>query len=87
MRLEHAQLSKEVGKLWDRVTTLKTRKVKLNYDDLRPGGALGNIVGKFTFFSNFDCNDAFFDLINYTETCEPGKGQYENTACYHHVSV
>ena len=71
VHVERNQLSKEVGKFRDRVAVFEARKAKLTYDDLRPSGALGNSVGRFTF-SKFDCNDSFLDLINYVETRKIG---------------
>ena len=42
----------------------------LRYDDLRPDGLLGKNVKDFTFFYDFDCNDAFLDSINYADGSE-----------------
>ena len=59
----------------------------MSYEDLRPGGVLGKHVNDFTFFPNFECNDAFLDLVNFTDHCEPGQGLCENLVRYSRVSV
>ena len=59
----------------------------LTYDELRPGGVLADHVKDFTFFPNFKCNDAFLDLINFTEESEPGDGLCEGLVRYSTVSV
>ena len=50
----------------------------LSYDDLKPGGILEKYVNDFTYFPSFNANDAFLDLINFTEKCEPSNGLCEN---------
>ena len=42
---------------------------------------------EFTFFPDFACNDAFLDVINFTEGCEPGEGLCENLSRYSKVSI
>jgi hypothetical protein len=39
----------------------------LKYDDLRSEGLLGKNVKDFTFFDDFDSNDAFLEAINYAD--------------------
>ena len=85
--LERNQLKKEVKELTDTILELEARKVVLSYDDLRPGGALADSIGDFTFFPDLTCNEAFLNLINYTEVCEPGDGFCKNMVRYHHVGV
>ena len=71
----------------DTILELEVRKVVLFYDDLRPVGTLADTIGVFTFFPNLACNEAFLNLINYTEACVPGDGLCENMVRYHHVGV
>ena len=87
LTLERDGLKKEVEEMSGYIVELEARKVTLSYDDLKPGGTLADSVADFTFFPDFDCNEAFLDLINYTEACEPGEGLCENMVRYHHVSV
>ena len=54
---------------------------------LRTGGILEKFVKDFTFFPDFDCNNAFIDLINYTDGCDPGEGLYENMVRYSKVYI
>ena len=53
---------------------LEEKKHVLSYDDLKPGGILEKYVNDFTYFPSMNANDAFLDLINFTEKCEPGNG-------------
>ena len=57
------------------------------YDDLRPSCVLGKFVKEFTFPPDFECNDAFLDLTNYTDGCEPGEDICENMAWYLRVVI
>ena len=52
--LEQNQLSKEIGKVHYGLVALKAHKVKLTYNDLRPGDVLGNSIGEFTFSPRLD---------------------------------
>ena len=85
--LERDTLKADVGEMTDCIRDLEARKLTLSYDDLRPGGTLAASVGAFTFFPDFASNDAFLNVINFTEACEPGEGLCENMVRYHHVSV
>ena len=69
------------------ITDLERRGVRLSYNDLRPGGVLGNSVKEFTFFLNVGCNDAFLDIINNTDGCEPGEGLCGNMVRYQEVTI
>lgn len=53
---------------------MEKQKLQLSYDDLRLDGSLDGFVKDFTFFLDFYLNDAFLELINYSEGCEPGDG-------------
>ena len=91
IQLERDQLKEENVKLKAAIERLEQRleesKFVLSYEDLKPGGALANYVNDFTFFPDFDCNDAFLDLINYTEACEEGNGLCENLVRYSKVTM
>ena len=71
----------------DTILELEAQKVVLSYDDLRPGGTLADSVGVFTLFPDLVCNEAFLNLINYTEVCELGDGLCKNMVRYPHVGV
>ena len=89
--LERDQLKEENAelraKIHDLERQLKERKYVLSYDDLKPGGALCNHVSDFTFFPDFDCNENFLDVINYTEACEEGRGVCENLSRYSKINM
>ena len=89
--LERDQLKEENAelraKIHDLERQLKEKKYVLSYDDLKPGGALCNHVSDFTFFPDFDCNENFLDVINYTEACDEGRGVCENLARYSKVNM
>ena len=67
------------------MSKLEQRKVCLLYDDLQPGGALGAAVKDFTFFPDYDCNEAFLELLNFAEEGKPGL--CEDLVRYSKVSV
>ena len=53
-------------KLADMLETLRAKKtVLISYMDLAPEGKLADFVNDFTYFSDFETNDAFLDMINY----------------------
>ena len=54
---------------------------------MKSGGILGKHVKDFTFSPDCDCNDAFLDLLNFTEGCEEGNGLCENLAQYSKISI
>ena len=89
--LERDQLKEENAelraKIHDLERQLKEKKYVLSYDDLKPGGALCNHVSDFTFFPDFDCNENFLDVINYTEACDKGRGVCENLARYSKINM
>ena len=61
---------------------LKEKNWYLSYDDIKPGRTLGKYVSDFTFFPNFECNDAFLEVLNYSEARDEGMGVCENLARY-----
>jgi hypothetical protein len=69
------------------VTLTKEKKDHLSYDDLKPGGRLAKHVGLFTFFDDFECNNAFLDVINHTIGRGKGKGVCENLVRYSNITV
>ena len=69
------------------IDTLEAQKNYITYADLKPGGILSDVVKDFAFFPDFDSNDAFLDVINFSEVCEPGNGLCENLARYSKISV
>ena len=85
IRMEKRNILDENMELATKLQTLQSSF--LSYDDLRPGGKLSAFVKDFTYFPDFDCNDAFLDLINFTEGCPPGDGLCENLVRYSKVSV
>lgn len=87
LRIENTKLKKKVIKLEQKVKELEQRKCLMSYDELKPGGVLADYVNDFTFFPNFACNDAFLDLINYSDGLSAGKGICENMKRYHHMKV
>ena len=84
---ENKLLKEKVSRLQQEVGQLESRKLRLSYKDLYPGGALAGSVKEFTFFPDVECNDAFLALINFSDECDPGDGICENLVRYHHVSV
>ena len=66
------ELTNEVSELQNSLEELrlKQHQLPLSYNDLKPGGALGKCVSTFTFFPTFEANDAFLDLLNFTEGCD-----------------
>ena len=86
-RLERDQLLDANQRLQQLVDDLDHRKFCLSYDDIKPGGVLGGAVKEFTFFPDFCSNEAFLDVINFTDGCEPGNGFCENMIRYHHVGL
>ena len=85
--VERTQLCEENARLKQVIADLKRRGVRLSYNDLRPGGVLGGSVQEFTFLPDFGCNDAFLDVINNTDGCEPGEGLCENMVRYQEVTI
>ena len=69
------------------IKMLEEKKHVLSYDDLKPGGILEKYVNDFTYFPSFNAHDAFLDLINFTEKCEPGNGLCENMVRYSTISM
>ena len=65
----------------------KDKKDYFCYDDLKLGGCLSKHVGLFTFFDDYDCNDAFLEMINHTIRCDKGKGICENLVRYSNITV
>ena len=61
IRIERDELKERVGKLEQRITDLKRRRLCLSYDDLSPGGVLKEDVSNFTYFPDKECNDAFLE--------------------------
>ena len=74
-----------VNSLWSLVSELEQRKVRLSYDNLQPRGALSAAVKDFTFFPDFDCNEAFLELLNFAR--EGKLGLCENLVHYSKVSI
>ena len=72
------RLREEVNHLSDLVADLQCFRIHLLYDNVRPGDVLAKAVKEFTLVLDFECSDAFFELINYTHGCEPGEGLYKN---------
>lgn len=83
------ELTNEVSELQNSLEELrlKQHQLPLSYNDLKPGGALGKCVSTFTFFPTFKANDAFLDLLNFTEGCDEGDGLCENMRRYSTVSM
>ena len=77
VRVERDGLKEEVDRLGSLILDLERSRIHLSYDDLRPGGVLAKAMKEFTFFPDFECNDAFLELINFTDGCEPGEGLCE----------
>ena len=44
---------------------METSKLRLDYNDLYPDGALAGFVKEFVFFLDVECKDAFLALIKY----------------------
>jgi hypothetical protein len=66
----------------------KKSQLPLTFEDLKPGGVLGGkLVDIFTFFPTYEANDAFLDLLNFTEGREPGDGLCENMRRYNLVKM
>ena len=87
VRIERDNLKEECRRLNDVLDEVNTQQYHLLFDDLRPSGALASFVKDFTFFPDFECNDAFLDLINFADGREPGDGLCENMARYRRVSI
>jgi hypothetical protein len=67
------------------VAALEHHLIHLLYDDLKPGGILAKAVNELSFFPDFECNNAFLELINFTYGCEPREGLCEIFVRYHLV--
>ena len=80
-------LTDEIKALHDRLDKLKSHQLPLTAEHFKPGGALEKFVADYTFFPDWDCNEAFLHLVNFTEGCPPGDGLCENMRRYHHVSM
>ena len=91
IKLERDQLKEENAELratiQDLEQRLKEKKYCLSYDDIKPGGILGKYVSDFTFFPDYACNDAFLEVLNYSEACDAGRGVCENLARYSKVNI
>lgn len=87
IRLENNKLREENSELRRMIDMLEQQKAIISYDSLKEGGILGNYVNDFTWFANKACNDAFLDLINWTEGCEDGDGLCQNLVRYDKVSM
>ena len=87
IRVEHNELREKVNRLGSLFLDLERCRVHLLYANLKPGGVLAKAVKDFTFFPDFECNDAFLELLNFTDSCEPREGLYKNFVCYHTVDV
>ena len=70
--MERDLLAGEVARLQNQAVRLEQRKLFLTYDDLKFSGVLGSSVKEFAFFHDFDCNEAFLELINYDDDSEEG---------------
>ena len=64
---ENNLLKEKVGRLEKEITELESRKLRLSYNDLYPGGTLAGLVKEFTFFPTVECNDKFLALINFSD--------------------
>jgi len=62
----------------------------LRYSDLLQGGILSEHVDAFTLFPTVDLNDAFLDVLNFTDGTEEsfpqGDGLCENLRVYSHIT-
>jgi len=87
IKIERDHLHAMNSELREKIELVQREKRLLTYDELRDGGILSNFAKDFTFFPNIACNDAFLDLINYTEGCEPGNGLCENLVRYDKVTL
>lgn len=87
IRLERDNLLDQNKELKSKIEMLEQKKCVITYDMLRSGGQLHKYVNDFTFFPDVECNDAFLDMINYTEGCEEGNGLCENLVRYSKVSM
>jgi hypothetical protein len=86
--VERDQLRHNVDHLQMRITKLEKPRVGfLSYADFQPGGILADAVEEFTFFPGAACNNAFLDLINFTDGCDPGDGLCENIVRFFKVSI
>ena len=85
MVAERDLLVRKVVGLQDKVVSLEQRRLCLTYNDLKPGGMLESSVKEFTFFPDFECNEAFLELINFGDDGEEGLCQ--NMVRYSKVSV
>ena len=74
---ENKLLKEKVSRLEQEVVQLESRKLRLSYKDLCPGGALAGSVKEFTFFPDVECNDTFLALTNFSNECDPGNGIFE----------
>jgi hypothetical protein len=59
LRLENTKLKKENVELRGKVEELEGKKCVIAYDDLKPGGILGDNVNSFTSFPIFETNVFF----------------------------
>ena len=66
---------------------LRSKETYLCYEDLAPGGKLAKYVEAFTFFDDYETNDAFLEFINYTEGRAKGDGMCERLVRYSKVSM
>eukprot|EP00562_Extubocellulus_spinifer_P031445 CAMPEP_0178710732 /NCGR_PEP_ID=MMETSP0699-20121125/17939_1 /TAXON_ID=265572 /ORGANISM="Extubocellulus spinifer, Strain CCMP396" /LENGTH=841 /DNA_ID=CAMNT_0020359303 /DNA_START=197 /DNA_END=2725 /DNA_ORIENTATION=+ len=82
LTVENEKLKGELNRLQKRLDEALERKITLTFDDLKPGGFLGDYVSEFTYFPTYDANVAFLDLINYTEGRPAGDGFCENLLRY-----
>ncbi len=86
-----AEIDKELTKAQELLANLQKKKgAPLKYSDLFDGGILSNHVEAFTLFDTIEQNDAFLELINFTDSSEGslpvGDGLCENLRQYTDVS-
>eukprot|EP00562_Extubocellulus_spinifer_P035568 CAMPEP_0178697744 /NCGR_PEP_ID=MMETSP0699-20121125/10158_1 /TAXON_ID=265572 /ORGANISM="Extubocellulus spinifer, Strain CCMP396" /LENGTH=836 /DNA_ID=CAMNT_0020343741 /DNA_START=97 /DNA_END=2607 /DNA_ORIENTATION=- len=84
--LELTVENEKLKRLQKRLEEALERKITLTFDDLKPGGFLGEYVSEFTYLPTYDANVAFLDLINYTEGRPAGDGFCENLMRYRKVT-
>ena len=86
LKADNLQLEDRVNELKDEIVLLTNANGKpLRYKDLYAGGILSKHVDAFTFFSSVELNDAWLELMNFTdgEGCfDEGDGLCENLRRY-----
>ena len=73
--LKHKLLQEEKfkEKLEGKMKHLQQQKAIIPYYNLAPGGLLSEFVQDFTYFSDFETNDAFLDMLNYADHSEESR--------------